>query len=179
LWGVERGRFIELTALPPSARRLSRQCGILNMSQTYKLSTACYGVNFTLFTRKDFIMELTEYDTRMSCPSKSGMTLFLCCCHACASLQQPGAALSRPADTSCIAIAGYFLRFQENGQTPAFVAHLIRGTGQASIVSPSCRSTQLVPQVLSALRYAGMFHRPFLSFLVPNKQSYRFVNGLK
>jgi hypothetical protein len=33
--GVERGRSVGLTNLPPSVRRLSRQCAILNISQTY------------------------------------------------------------------------------------------------------------------------------------------------
>jgi hypothetical protein len=35
-WGVERGRFVLLTTLPQSLSRLSRQCGILNISQTYR-----------------------------------------------------------------------------------------------------------------------------------------------
>jgi hypothetical protein len=37
--GVERGRCGELTNLPPSVSRLSRQCGILNISQPYRLVT--------------------------------------------------------------------------------------------------------------------------------------------
>jgi hypothetical protein len=35
-WGVERGRCVGLTSLPPSVRRLSRQCAILNISQLHR-----------------------------------------------------------------------------------------------------------------------------------------------
>jgi hypothetical protein len=34
--GVKCGRCIGLTSLPPSVSRLSRQCGILNISQPYR-----------------------------------------------------------------------------------------------------------------------------------------------
>jgi hypothetical protein len=37
-WGVERGGSIRLTTLLPSVSGLSRQCGILNISQTYRLA---------------------------------------------------------------------------------------------------------------------------------------------
>jgi hypothetical protein len=36
LWGVERGRCVGLITLPPSVSRLSRQSGILNISQLYR-----------------------------------------------------------------------------------------------------------------------------------------------
>jgi hypothetical protein len=35
-WGVEHGRQVRLSISPPSVSQLSRQCGILNISQLYR-----------------------------------------------------------------------------------------------------------------------------------------------
>jgi hypothetical protein len=46
-WGVERGRCVGLTNLRPSVSQLSRQCGILNISQPYRPSwPVTYGTAF-------------------------------------------------------------------------------------------------------------------------------------
>jgi hypothetical protein len=42
--GVERGRCIGLTNLSPSVSRFSRQCGILNISRTYRPSRPVTGI---------------------------------------------------------------------------------------------------------------------------------------
>jgi hypothetical protein len=40
---------VGLTTLPPSVSRLSRQCGILNISQSYKPPGPVTGIGFTSF----------------------------------------------------------------------------------------------------------------------------------
>jgi hypothetical protein len=44
--GVERGRCVGLTNSPPSSSPLSRQCGILNISQTCRLPRAVTGIAY-------------------------------------------------------------------------------------------------------------------------------------
>jgi hypothetical protein len=42
--GIERGRCLRLTTLPPSESRLSRQCGIVNISQPYRSPKPVAGI---------------------------------------------------------------------------------------------------------------------------------------
>jgi hypothetical protein len=48
--GVERGRRVGLTTLQESVSRLSRQCEILNISQTYRPSRPVTGIALLFFT---------------------------------------------------------------------------------------------------------------------------------
>jgi hypothetical protein len=47
-WGVMCGACLGLTALPPSMSRLSRQCGILNISQPNRPPRPVTGINLLL-----------------------------------------------------------------------------------------------------------------------------------
>jgi hypothetical protein len=49
--GNWRGRGVRLIALPPSLSRLFRQCGIINISQSYRPPRPVTGIgNFTVYT---------------------------------------------------------------------------------------------------------------------------------
>jgi hypothetical protein len=52
--GVKSGRCIGLTSLPPSVSRLSRQCGILNISQPYRPPWTVPGIALLYFTRSGY-----------------------------------------------------------------------------------------------------------------------------
>jgi hypothetical protein len=43
-WGIECGRCVGLTTLPPSVSRLSRQCWILNISEPYRPAWPVTGI---------------------------------------------------------------------------------------------------------------------------------------
>jgi hypothetical protein len=49
LVGVERGPCLELTTLPPTVSRMSRQCGILNISQPYRPPRPVTGIALLYF----------------------------------------------------------------------------------------------------------------------------------
>jgi hypothetical protein len=55
-WRVERGRCAKLTDLPPPVSRLSRQCGILNISQPYGLLRPVTGTASLFYTLYHFML---------------------------------------------------------------------------------------------------------------------------
>jgi hypothetical protein len=52
--GVERGRCLGLTTLPPSVSRLSRQCGSLNISQPHRPAWPVTGIVLLYFFTLEF-----------------------------------------------------------------------------------------------------------------------------
>jgi hypothetical protein len=48
-WGVKCGQWVGLTTLPSSVSRLSRQCGILNISQPYRPPWPVTGIALLLY----------------------------------------------------------------------------------------------------------------------------------
>jgi hypothetical protein len=58
-WGVKCGRCVDLTTLPPSMSQLSRQYGILNMSQPYRPSQPVTGIAL-LFSFYIYVPEISQ-----------------------------------------------------------------------------------------------------------------------
>jgi hypothetical protein len=57
--GVKCDLFVGLTALPPYMRRMSRQCGILNISQPYRPRSPVTRIDFlTSYMRKSYACKI-------------------------------------------------------------------------------------------------------------------------
>jgi hypothetical protein len=61
-WGVECSRHVRLKTSPPSVSRMSRQCGILNISQPYRTPQPVKGIAFFFLLFQTTIMVENKYD---------------------------------------------------------------------------------------------------------------------
>jgi hypothetical protein len=70
MWSKAAARCVGLTTLPPSVRRLSRQCGILNISQTYRPPRSVTGIALLYFyidtdLWEGFVMDAVDMDANI------------------------------------------------------------------------------------------------------------------
>jgi hypothetical protein len=69
-WGVKCGRCVGLATLPPSMSRLSRQCGILNISEPCRTPRPVTGIALLYFT---LLYNFTSHEIRILITSSMTM----------------------------------------------------------------------------------------------------------
>jgi hypothetical protein len=74
-WGVERSQCIGLITSPPSVSRLSRQCGILNISQVCRPPRPLRGMIDLVYLHLGSLFEATHSFVRKSSDVSEQLTL--------------------------------------------------------------------------------------------------------
>jgi hypothetical protein len=102
-WGVECGRCVGLAILPPSLSRLSRQCGIFNISQPYTPVKGRALPLYTYYVRSKQMLRNEETARRQGrlpgrarerLPGRRGCRVLLQYSYVCPSRLQHNASLS-------------------------------------------------------------------------------------